>query len=381
MIFVALFAATISLVTAGFAFSSQEGKTEKIYETTDAFQFRVGVIADPDRGELYLMNPQGGIDAVDLTSGDVIWSTAQAAKPLLHYDKILVAQAEMPDVGNILRIVVLSADTGERVFDVDVELPDGVRASVDDHLGETFDASAYMHGGAVIVSWRFSVQQITGVNPGPDPAAGSRRATGAVRVDLGTERVTHLHSDEIPAPSEPAVPDNVASLIESGALRGPLLRAGSVVATVIRTGNDRKRNIILRRWRLETGEPLPDISLFDDGFTFRYASADERHLLGSKAAETNGPAWMWSIYSVETGEHVTEVRRPSPAAPFFIWDSMLFHESPPTGRAGTGSWAIEEPRKVRALDLESGAELWSRAIRDTIYRGPYPPALRGNRGA
>jgi hypothetical protein len=47
---------------------------------------RPGVVVDPAAGRLYMMNPQGGIDAVEITSGKLLWTTKEAAKPLIAYD-------------------------------------------------------------------------------------------------------------------------------------------------------------------------------------------------------------------------------------------------------------------------------------------------------
>jgi hypothetical protein len=156
--------------------------------------------------------------------------------------------------------------------------------------------------------------------------------------------------------------------------------AGGVVATIQRVNDTGGQRTILRRWRLDTGEPLPDVVLFGRELTFRYPSADSRHLLASTLVETKPQVtYLWVIFSPETGARAAEVRTPSPAAWFFISGSRLIHESPLQRRLVDGDW-VEEPRKLRAIDLESGAELWNWPIRYTAYRGPYPPVGPGRRG-
>jgi hypothetical protein len=59
-----------------------------------SFTLVPGVVVDPVAGILYAMNPDGGIDAVDIPSGKVLWKATSAAKPLLVFDHRLVAQRE-----------------------------------------------------------------------------------------------------------------------------------------------------------------------------------------------------------------------------------------------------------------------------------------------
>jgi hypothetical protein len=74
-----------------------------------------GGVAD-DTGKVgYLANPKGGIDAVDLESGKLLWHSAVASFPLLVYKDRLLAQ----DTHNAdpIRIVALDvADKGKRVL-------------------------------------------------------------------------------------------------------------------------------------------------------------------------------------------------------------------------------------------------------------------------
>jgi len=349
-------------------------------KTTHSFEFRPGVIVDPDRPAVYLMNPQRGIDAVDLSSGKLICTTAKAAKPLFLYGDLLVAQAETSDRRGVLRIVILDAkDKGGLGLEAEIALPEGVWASIDDGLGTSFWASARIHEGALIVSWFFAEQLLSGANLRPD-ATAPRQITGAARIDLKTGRVERLKADELPPLPIAALPGNVAQLVASGVLAGPVWHVGGVAATIQRASDTGGQRTILRRWNLDTGEPLPDVVLFGRELTFRYPSANGRHLLTSKLVETDPHVkYLWVIFSLETGGRVAEVRNHSPAAWFFVSGSRLIYESPLQRRLVDGAWA-EEPRKLRAIDLVSGAELWNWPIRDTAYRGPYPPVGPGSRG-
>ncbi len=340
-------------------------------KSNNAFEFRPGIVVDPADGVVYVMSQQRGIDVVDLSSGKRVWRTTRADKPLLLSGNLLVAQV---DVGDRLRIVGLDTkDAGVLLFQADLELPERVYASLDDGLGTSFSVTARRHQSDLIISWRFFRQHISGVAPPPGAPPNVEQFSGAARIDIGTGRVEAVGANDVPPPPEPRLPDNVARLVETGALLGPVYHAGDVVAVATRVSDDVGRRVVLHRWQSANGQPLPDVTLFGSGLTLRYASADSRHLLASMAAESDGPAWAWVIYSLETAEVVAEIRNTMPGAWFFLWDSSLMHESRPSRRLVDGKW-LDEPLKLRAVELTTSAERWSWPVRDTAYGGPYPPA-------
>jgi hypothetical protein len=82
--------------------------------------------------------------------------------------------------------------------------------------------------------------------------------------------------------------------------------------------------------------------------------------------------WLWSIYSMTTGDRVTEIHMPAPAAQFFNRTGSLHYLAPATVVSTGGQLKIDQPRRLSAMDLKTGKELWSRPIRETAYLGPYP---------
>jgi hypothetical protein len=103
-------------------------------------------------------------------------------------------------------------------------------------------------------------------------------------------------------------------------------------------------------------------------------SADGGHVLASErvADDSVWEKYLWTIYDRSTGEPIGEFRTFRSLAPFFVSDSMVIYETPPAARQVQGN-LIEEPLKIRAVDLSTGREVWSREVRDTAYRGPFPP--------
>ena len=167
--------------------ATPQSKSVELRQVTNIFEFRSGVIVNSNGPTVYLMNLKRGIDAVDLSSGTLLWSTTNAAKPLLLYGRQLVAQAEPAVPGNRLRIVVLDTqDGGKELLDATVQLPRDIQVAIDDGLGTTFRTSARVHDDKVIVSWQYSEQHIGGAPPGPNDKV--RVTAGAVRIDLKSEQ-------------------------------------------------------------------------------------------------------------------------------------------------------------------------------------------------
>jgi hypothetical protein len=314
------------------------------------------------------MNPRDGIDAVDLASGRSLWSTTRASKPVILEGDLLLAQADAPGKGNTLRLVGLDvAKAGQVTFEADVELPEGVGVSIADGLGTSFRVAAWTHGNAIVLSWKFSELYVGGPPP-KDTGGLARTVTGAVKIEPKAGQARPLGPDETPAPPAPKAPAKIVA----GAPAGQLWNTGTVVATTKRVPANGKSGTALARWNCATGEALPDVALFGAEYTQRYPSADQHHLLASKADRAAALPWHWLIFSIESGSRVAEVHMDSAGAPFYVWRNMLVYESPPEQRVVAGK-RIDEPLRLRALDLGSGRELWTWPIRDTAYRGPYPP--------
>lgn len=339
--------------------------------SASSFEFRPGIIVDPRRSTIYLMNSERGIDAVDLTSGKMHWRTDRAAKPLLHYEERLLAQTE-PGVGQqFLRIALLSTRniTADPLF-IDIPLPAGVLATIDDGMESSFSAAVRVYEAALVLSWQYSYNPITGPPPDPDLQALDRKTTGSVRIDIHTGKISPI--GEVTVLPELELPSAVVRLQEAQALPGRVWRVNDILVAIERSTHQGKQRVSLKRWDAKTGQALTDVTLFRSGLNFRSVSTDQRHLLASRRNAANSSIWEWAIFSLETGRKVAELKHDEPGARFFLSGSRLIHETNVIYRQIKGQ-VVVEPTKLRAINLETGTEVWSHAIRDTKYRGPYPP--------
>jgi hypothetical protein len=328
-----------------------------------AFEFAQVAVVDPEKPLAYLMAPGARIDEVDLPSGQVLATSTQGARPLLLYNAILLAQAEPGEQSESLNLIGLNAKDLTVSFETAMPLPSGVHPSIDDRLGGAFHVSGRFDAGEIVVQWRSVQRRVTGI-PSSEPA---RIAAGWARIDPNTGHLISSGSGEAPV-REAELPAAVRELVQSGALPNKPCEVDDLTAAIQYREEDGATSVVLRRWNKETGEALPDVKLFGGELTFRGRSADCNHLLASRAMD----GWLWSIYSMVTGDKVVEIHMPAPAAQFFIRHGSLFYLVPATLLSAGGQLKINQPPKLSAIDLKTGGELWSRPIRETGYLGPYP---------
>ena len=340
-----------------------------------SFELSSGVVLEPDPPVAYLMVPEGGIEAVDCVSGETLWSTTEVAKPLAVFGRRLIVQKEAAGRTGVLPIGILDSRNGSGAsVAAGVPLPPGTRALVDQGLGVSFTVRAWEEEGDLIVTWEYLEQEVTGTSPLPGAVPFRQRAAAAARVDVDSGRVEPLAA---PAPRAAPLPPEVQRLVDAGELGQAPWRVGRILAAVTdQTAKAGQRRVVLGRWDATTGAPLREVTLFAGRPLAQLLSADRRHLLVSSMTDAGTGVWeryLWSIFSLASGELVGEMRHHRSARRFSVLGANLLHLSQPFGRRVGNDW-VEEPLKLRAVDLAGGAERWTRPVRDTAYRGRRPPS-------
>jgi hypothetical protein len=301
-----------------------------------------GAVVDAARGIAYVAQPQGGIEALDLSTGKAVWRSAAAAKPLALVGGALLAQDE-PGNDGALRLATLDAATGAERMRAELALPVGISATVTDNLRGTFRVRAGVLEGesSVVIAWTAAAAPpLRGFLP-PDlsrtpvgapaaavPAAragGFRR--GAARLDLAAGRLT------------PVLDSEAVGL--AAALDRSLAPAASAEAA---------------------GE---------SGFA-GLPSIDGRHALTSERVAGTLHAYRWSISDRATGAVVAVLDAPVSFAPFVVAGPKVIYLAQPSLWRENGV-TIRQELRLRALDLATGAVGWQAVVRDSAYRGPIPP--------
>lgn len=170
-------------------------------------------VPSPSGKVLYLPGTSGGVEAVALWSGKRLWESDRASVPLLATEDRLFARVALKK-RNQLKVVVLDAITGEQLLTSEpVTFPDWV--SVPRDFGLRFQAGARLDKGDLLLLWearRFR----DGGPPPPDPDPYKKHATGAVRIDLATGRVSETDYK----PRENEVPEDEPSWVGKSVYNG-----------------------------------------------------------------------------------------------------------------------------------------------------------------
>jgi hypothetical protein len=340
-------------------------------KTDSPFEMLPGVIVDPGSERLYLMNPQGGIDALELASGKLLWTAQGAGKPLAAFDDRLAAQAEPARGSRSLPIALLRTKDGARIdASIEVPMPAAVMPpSIDNRLGFESSVDARAEQDGLLVWWTVTSRQISGL---PRPAS-VRNDSGAALIDLQTYRATTLAPEQARARLRSATSSATSRLAGTEGLYFPPQPVGQFFVSVKLGPASAGQPAVLKRWSAETGEPLPHTDL-GPGYVASSVSADQSLFLAVSRASTTAPDYLWSLYAIASGERVAQARLPDSAQPFFVWHSILIYEAAPASRSAGGN-RVEEPLALSGLNLKTGAQIWKRALRDTSYHGSYPPQL------
>src|SRR5579872_3615325 len=144
-------------------------------------------IADLAGRTAYLANPHGGIDVVDLTTGDLLWETSEAQRPLLLVGDRLYAQAGVKR--NRLRILSFDLTRrGECVLESDpVVLPAWVVAG--EAPGHSFQARWRLDRNFLVLDWQARAWCTIPRATAEQQRAARKEAAGQARIDLKTGHV------------------------------------------------------------------------------------------------------------------------------------------------------------------------------------------------
>jgi hypothetical protein len=315
------------------------------------------------------MNPSGGIDALELASGKLLWTATAAGKPLAAFDDRLAAQAEPTRGSRSLPIALVSTKDGRRIdASIEVPMPAGVMPpSIDNRLGFASSVNAGVEQDGLLVRWTVTRTQVSGM---PRPMS-VRNDSGAAIISWQTHQATTLAPDQAAARLRIATSPATARLKGTEGLYFAPQQAARFFVSVKPGPASADGAAVLKRWSADSGEPMPDIDL-GPGYVVSSVSADQSLFLAVSSTSPTRPGYRWSLYAIASGERVAEARLPDSAQPFFVWHSILIYEAAPASR-NVGGTLVEEPLALRGLNLKTGTEIWKRPLRDTSYHGSYPP--------
>jgi PQQ enzyme repeat len=157
-------------------------------------------VADPTAMRAFVHDRAGGVLALDLATGAVLWRSGTALRPLSVVGEVVVTARVAPR--GAIEIVMLDAEDGHQLrVSNPIALPDWARPSLDDT--PDFTLRAENEDGAVLLHWAASAGYRGGAPPSAKvQAAAERQARGAARV--------HVDSGALePLPEPAAEPEHL----------------------------------------------------------------------------------------------------------------------------------------------------------------------------
>jgi PQQ-like domain len=290
--------------------------------SSQSHELRPGVVVDLELGSVYLMSPDGALESTRLDTGETLWRVERGGQPLAVSGQRLLAastpQGRAPELG----IVAYDAATGQIAFTSEIALPSGVQALAANTLSESFLTKAVPSGGNVYISWGYTSFPTRGMLLDQQGGTQPTQRSGTVLYDTETRRSSPVLMDSLP----PAVVTTLAPAAQA---------------------------------RTNPNERL---------------SIDGRHTLRSERIADNNTweNYEWTIVDNNTGAEVGRLRSHLSQASFMVDDSRIVFDVGPYSRLVDGAMR-DRPLSVHVVDLTSGGEVWTRPVRDTAFRGPYPP--------
>jgi hypothetical protein len=310
-----------------------------------------GGVADAAGRTGFLANPAGGLDAVDLATGDLLWDTKDACWPLLAADDRLFACAR--ETRNSFRVVVLDlTHKGKRLLEsAAVVLPDWV--DLEETTSRPIAARARLEKDRLTVEWEARAD-------GPP----RRTAGGQATVDVETGAVETAAADKPFKPTPAPLPKE----LEKAVVRWQGPAGDGRAAALVLDEADGRQTLSLWTWDAAGDKVGPSKELLAGRRLLALATVDERYLLlrdaaaaGDAGAEERKAAG-WTVFAVDSGERTAQ-------APYEVGTQAAAVVGPHAFflTAGPLKAPIDkpfvQPRVLKAVDLSSGKALWERPVK------------------
>ncbi|HEX3110591.1 MAG TPA: hypothetical protein VHU41_15960, partial [Thermoanaerobaculia bacterium] len=298
----------------------------------------------PLRGFAYLAEPEGSIEAVNLATGETLWTSRSASLPIGANDSYVAAQEEQSTPGTFA-VVFLDIRNGSAVSRAVIPLPAPVHSMVGvSQVSGFFLATAKATGNDIDVSWYYDDRVYFGAYTGLPPTM----YTGNARVDPRTGTIVAIDPGVV-------VTDYPSWFTTYGANPAPPWRSGNVFASPS-VGSD--GSITLKRTSIFNGQPLPDV-LLSSHANFATSSVDSRNVFVEESS--GGGSYRIRIFETETGAAVGDYLA-APLAGFVVFNGSIITTKQSYGfYAGVPTFL---PATLAAFLLPTGAPVWSVTRRD-----------------
>jgi hypothetical protein len=341
-------------------------------------------IADAAGKTGFLPNASGGIDAVNLENGELLWDTKLANRPLVAFEQKLAAYAPVEGKANQVRVLVFDGkEKGKKVAESDpVELPEWVATGLTH--GRSFHATGKLVKGELHLAWEARAWYAGGARPTREIEERARKhAAGVAVVNLESGKVTMKDAEKADTPKIPAELEKVTSsqyFTGKDWLTKPIVAGNTLAALEVKDLGMQKQKMTLKRWDLATGKELPAKELLESKALWSRVQEDGRYLFVHPALvkeQLPEGDYAWFIFSLETGERVSKIPFGEGGNEMSIAGGRLYQivakPGKGPGRPGLPGGPFQpQPRLLRAFDLKTGKQLWEHEVEPVRMLPPLP---------
>jgi hypothetical protein len=315
-------------------------------------------VTDPEGKVGYLTNPEGlgGIDAVNLADGKVLWSTKDATRPIALLGRKLVAQHA--GIRTLTIVVLDTADRGKTLLEAKpLPFPDWV--SVYNTWGRRFSSEAWLDGNDVIVKWEAHGFYQGGLTLPPELYKSYiKDASGYDRVSLDSGKVDVLEGRPPVRPTL-KLPKELADVARGGVV------IGSKVAVTAVEPAGQEQKLVLKSWELATARANEPVVLFQ-GKELQVESVEGgRQVLVRQPVPGDDD---WRLFSLDTGKQVARF----PHEPGTGWLDVAGPRAFYAVHGTQGKYPPEftDTKTLKAVDLKTGKVIWERLVEAVRFIPP-----------
>lgn len=314
-------------------------------------------VADPGGQRGFMADAAGGILAIDLHAGAVLWSTTAASRPLVVVGERLVAQRLVDDRLNTLRIALLDVTRrGQLVLISDpVVFPEWV--SVTTSTEESFAFSVRVEQDQLYLEWEAHARYRGGAAPTARILQqAARDAQGLAVLNLESGEVRMLTSEERAIRQRQQTAQTTAA--PGWTVRDPSAEpwvAGKKRALLVWEEMDGELSLRLATWDPPNGE-VRTVELARGRGLVARPIPDGRHIFVHREPVVAQPSAWW-VFSAETGERVTTLPyEPGAQSPCVLGARVYYLVEGPVAGSPTGQ--VTRRCTLKARELATTRLLW-----------------------
>jgi hypothetical protein len=331
-------------------------------------------VADP-RGHIgFVINPSGGIDAINLTTGKLLWQVGATQRPIIVTGNRLFSLAPEEKRAHAARVVVLDVNRqGEKLLTSD-SLVFPAWVSLDETPGCVLRLEAAIDGHDLILRWEAHARYVGGAAAPPAIREKYKKdASGVMRVNQETGGVTSLPAPPAPEPMHANLKHVTSSPYYLGAAieEVPLLVGNKLVALAV---NESKagEELVLRTWDAKTGKPFDPVSLRrGKGLIARVTDDKQYVIVQDEAADTatdrKSPSW---VFEVTNGRPLAHLNLEPGIQAMTVLEPRLYYAVAQVSAKSTSG--LKLPWTLKSADMKSGQILWERPIEGARRTPPRP---------